>query len=403
MILLLSAAEVFGADSTGARNAGSEGVAMGRPRGWGSAMTGRPVMRSPGHPPGWRREHKQRFWAGIARGVSSDDAAIEADVSIPVGVRWFREGGGMPAVTRAPLLGRYLSFAEREEIAILRAQGAGVREIAQAVSRSPSMISGELRRNATTRGGSLGYRALTAQWHSDKRAKRPKAAKLAVNEQLRSYVQERLAGAVEHPDGRSLPEPRVQWIGRRHGRRKDRRWAKAWSPEQISNRLRLDFPDDESMRISHEAIYQALYVQSRGALRRELTACLRSGRALRVPRARVGGRGKSFVNEEIMISERPAEAEDARCLATGRAISSSALTAPRSGRWSSAPPGSRCCFTSRRYRVTERQGLSMVLRSRAVAQKRCATRLLLRSRRCPSSCADPLPGIRAPRWQSMLR
>ena len=125
MILLLSAAEVFGADSTGVRNAGSEGVAMGRPRGWGSAMTGRPVMRSPGHPSGWRREHKQRFWAGIARGVSSDDAAIEADVSIPVGVRWFREGGGMPAVTRAPLLGRYLSFAEREEIAILRAPGSG--------------------------------------------------------------------------------------------------------------------------------------------------------------------------------------------------------------------------------------------------------------------------------------
>jgi IS30 family transposase len=273
-------------------------------------MTGRPVMRSPGHPPGWRREHKQRFWAAIARGVSSDDAATEADVSIPVGVRWFREGGGMPTVTQAPLSGRYLSFAEREEIAILRAQGAGVREIAQAVGRSPSTISRELRRNATTRGGSLGYRALTAQWHSDKRAKRPKTAKLAVNEQLRRYVQERLAGAVEHPDGRSLPGPRVQWIGRRHGRRKDRRWAKAWSPEQISNRLRLDFPDDKSMRISHEAIYQALYVQGRGTLRRELTACLRSGRALRVPRARVRGRGKSFVNEEIMISERPAEAED---------------------------------------------------------------------------------------------
>lgn len=72
----------------------------------------------------------------------------------------------------------------------------------------------------------------------------------------------------------------------------------------------VDFPDDESMRISHEAIYQALYVQGRGALRRELTACLRSGRALRVPRARVRGRGKSFVTEQIMISERPAEADD---------------------------------------------------------------------------------------------
>ena len=75
----------------------------------------------------------------------------------------------------------------------------------------------------------------------------------------------------------------MRWIGRRHGRRKDRRWANSWSPEQIANRLRVDFPDDGSMRISHEAIYQALYVQGHGALRRELTACLRTGRALRVP------------------------------------------------------------------------------------------------------------------------
>ena len=92
--------------------------------------------------------------------------------------------------------------------------------------------------------------------------------------------------------------------------RKDRRWAKSWSPEQIANRLHLDFPDDESMRVSHEAIYESLYVQGRGALRRELTACLRTGRALRVPRARVRGRGKHFVTDEVLISERPAEAED---------------------------------------------------------------------------------------------
>jgi IS30 family transposase len=102
----------------------------------------------------------------------------------------------------------------------------------------------------------------------------------------------------------------VRWIGRRHGRRADRRWATSWSPEQVSNRLPIDFPDDELMRVSHEAIYQALYVQGRGALRRELTACLRTGRALRVPRARTRGRGKKFVTPEIMISERPAEAED---------------------------------------------------------------------------------------------
>jgi IS30 family transposase len=104
--------------------------------------------------------------------------------------------------------------------------------------------------------------------------------------------------------------PVVRFNGRRHGQRVDRRWAKSWSPEQISNRLRVDFPDDDSMRISHEAIYQALYIQGRGALKRELVACLRTGRALRVPRARTRGRGKKFVTPEIMISERPAEAED---------------------------------------------------------------------------------------------
>jgi IS30 family transposase len=156
----------------------------------------------------------------------------------------------------------------------------------------------------------LEYRATTAQWHAERRASRPKVSKLAADDRLREYVQDRLAGTIAHPDGELVPGPEVRFIGRRHGRRADRRWAKAWSPEQISNRLRLDFPDDGSMRISHEAIYQALYVQGRGALKRELVACLRTGRALRVPRARTRGRGKTFVTPEILISERPAEADD---------------------------------------------------------------------------------------------
>jgi IS30 family transposase len=271
---------------------------------------GRPVMRSPGRPPVGRLEHRQRFWGAIARGVSSEAAAVEAGVSPAVGVRWFREGGGMPSVTLSAPSGRYLSFAEREEIAVLWASGAGVREIARQLGRSPSTISRELRRNAATRSGGFEYRATTAQWHADLRARRPKPAKLAVNPELRGYVQDRLAGVVQRPDGAALRGPQVSWSGRRHGRRADRRWARAWSPEQISNRLRLDFPDDESMRVSHEAIYQSLYVQGRGALRRELTACLRTGRALRVPRARARGRGKGFVTDEVMISQRPAEAAD---------------------------------------------------------------------------------------------
>jgi IS30 family transposase len=123
-------------------------------------------------------------------------------------------------------------------------------------------------------------------------------------------VQDRLAGAITRSDGELLAGPEVRWIGRRHGRRQDRRWARSWSPEQIANRLQVDFPHDESMRISHEAIYQALYVQGRGALRRELTACLRTGRALRVPQARTRGRGKNFATPEVLISRRPAEADD---------------------------------------------------------------------------------------------
>src|SRR4051812_12958788 len=283
---------------------------MGRPKGWGAQQTGRPVMRSPGRPPVGRREHRQRFWAAIARGERSDVAGVEAGVSPVVGVRWFREAGGMPPISQAPLSGRYLSFVEREEIAVLRAGGCGVREVARRLGRSPSTISRELRRNAATRGGKLEYRATTAQWHADMRARRPKPAKLAVNAELRGYVQDRLAGRVSRRNGAVVNGPEVAWIGRRHGRRKDRRWAQSWSPEQISNRLRLEFPDDESMRVSHEAIYQSLFAQGRGALARELTACLRTGRALRVPRARVGQRGKGHVTGEVMISQRPAEAED---------------------------------------------------------------------------------------------
>lgn len=270
----------------------------------------RPPMKSPGRPTAGRREHRQQFWEGIARGLSSEQAAVEAGLSQPVGTRWFRESGGMAPSRFLPLSGRYLSFAEREDVALLRAQGCGVREIARQLDRSPSTVSRELRRNAATRGGNLEYRATAAQWHSDRRARRSKASKLAANVRLRRYVEDRLGGVIESPQGRLAPGPKTRWIGRRHGRRKDRHWATAWSPEQIAKRLPVDFPNDEAMRISHETIYQALYVQGRGALRRDLTACLRSGRALRVPRARARGRRKQFVPPEILISERPAEAND---------------------------------------------------------------------------------------------
>ena len=266
-------------------------------------------MRSRGRPP-VRRELERLFWTKIAGGLSSEDAALACGVSAPVGSRWFRNAGGMSPLSLVPPSGRYLSFAEREEVALLNAQQLGVREIARKLGRSPSTISRELRRNAATRGGKLEYRASIAQWKAERQARRPKTAKLAENDQLRQYVQDRLAGEVAAPDGTPVRGPEVRWAGRRHGRRQDRRWATGWSPEQIANRLPIDFPDDGSMRISHEAIYQALYVQGRGALRRELSACLRTGRALRVPRARTRGRGKQFVTPQVMISQRPGEAED---------------------------------------------------------------------------------------------
>ena len=126
---------------------------------------GRLPRRSPGRPPVGRREHRTRFWEAIARGLSSEDAGVAAGVSSAVGTRWFRDNGGMPSSNLTPLSGRYLSFGEREEIAIVHAQGFGIRETARRIGRCPSTISRELRRNAATRGGDLRYRATTAQWH----------------------------------------------------------------------------------------------------------------------------------------------------------------------------------------------------------------------------------------------
>ncbi len=269
----------------------------------------RPAMRSPGRPIPARHVERE-FWRLIAKGRSSEDAALEVGVSVPVGVRWFRHAGGMSPLSLAEPSGRYLSFHEREELSLLKAQGLGIRAVARELKRDPGTISRELRRNAATRGGKPEYRATVAQWKAQTAARRPKPAKLVTNPRLKQYVQTRLSGQLQRPDGTVVAGPQTTWKGLNKPHRADRRWATAWSPEQISQRLVVDFPDDEAMRISHEAIYQALYIQGRGALKRELVACLRTGRALRKPRERSRNKPQGHVTADVVLSERPAEAED---------------------------------------------------------------------------------------------
>src|SRR5450755_1987585 len=149
-------------DSNGRRNTSTGGIGMTIKK-RSSDRSGRAALRSPGRPPLARRENYQQFWAAVAAGRSSEEAAIDAGVSPAVGGRWFRRAGGMPPShflrSSKPLSGRYLSFVEREEIAILRVQEHGVCAIARKLGRAPSTISRELRRNAATRCGGLEYRA----------------------------------------------------------------------------------------------------------------------------------------------------------------------------------------------------------------------------------------------------
>ncbi len=174
---------------------------------------------SPGRPPGWQRENLCRFWKAIASGRTSEDAGVDAGFSAPVGVRWFRRAGGMPpthlAASAKSLSGRFLTFEEREDIALELAKGSGIRSIARKLGRAPSSISREVRRNAATRGGNLDYKASTAQWHADRAAQRPKPGKLTINTPLRHYVQDRLAGKVTTPEGVGFIGPAVVWKGRR--------------------------------------------------------------------------------------------------------------------------------------------------------------------------------------------
>ena len=220
-------------------------------------------------------EVRRQFWRLIAEGVPRKASALAVGVSADAGDRWFQERGGVCPLSLADPCGRYLRFTDRETIALETAAGATAAAIGRILGQPTSTITRELARNTGSDGR---YRASVAQQRAERRACRPKPSKLASNpllcEQVRSKLEEKL------------------------------------SPQQISAELRRQFPDDESMQVSHEAIYRSLFVQGRGELRRELTKCLRTGRAARRPRARVDGRGRNTIPQLISISERPAEADD---------------------------------------------------------------------------------------------
>jgi len=220
-----------------------------------------------------RPEVVQPFWAALRAGEFITGAAEQAGTYREMGGRWIAAECGIRPRRGRNLKGRCLTFSEREEIALGRARGEAMHSIARRLGRSPSTISRELRRNADRRGG---YRATTAHAAAWVRASRPKPAKLHVNRRLRQIVERDL--------------------------------ARRYSPEQIAGRLRVQFPDRPEMWVSTETIYQSLYVTSRGALRRELTACLRTGRKLRKPGRKPGQRNGA--RDMINIAERPQEADD---------------------------------------------------------------------------------------------
>jgi transposase, IS30 family len=225
--------------------------------------------------PGVPRSVQAGFWDGVRAGLGVREAALAAGVGKSAAEVWFRQAGGVKGNGPGPVSGRYLSVAEREEIALGVAAGRSLRQIAARLGRAPSTVSREVARNGYR--GRYRYQALAAQAQAEFRARRPKTARLAGNARLRDWVQARL--------------------------------EERWSPEQVSVMLRREFPDEPEMRVSHETIYQSIYVQGRGALRRELAACLRTGRALRKPRRKDGER-RGRIKDMVLISERPAEAAD---------------------------------------------------------------------------------------------
>jgi transposase, IS30 family len=218
-------------------------------------------------------ERERRTADLIASGLTPNRAAPVAGVSVTFAYALNKRMGGVYRPPETAYSDRYLDREERYEIARLRESGLAVRQIARRMGRAPSTICRELARNAGPRGG--GYQPERAHRLAWERQRRPKPSKLSGCPALRAEVQAML----------------------------DRRY----SPEQISGRLRVGYPDDPAMRVSHESIYQSIYLYPRGQLKRELQACLRSGRDTRRRRGRREMRGK--IIGAVPIGERPAEVE----------------------------------------------------------------------------------------------
>jgi IS30 family transposase len=239
---------------------------------------------------------RERFFTLLAAGMTVQQASVAVGINGRTGRDWRRgvlkssavQGSRIYPCRSLPprsansgpskvINPRFLSEDERVQIADLHLTGASIRAIARELGRAPSTISRELTRNSDPRSGH--YRPHAAQRRAWQRRVRPKMSKLAAQPVLRERVQ--------------------HYLG-----------ALRWSPEQISAQLRRDRPDDPTMNVSHETIYQALYLQGRGELRRELARCLRTGRAVRKPRRRSDQRRSRFVDPMLMISDRPAEVTD---------------------------------------------------------------------------------------------
>jgi IS30 family transposase len=269
------------------------------------------------------REREECFRL-MDQGVSSYEACRIVGVNYRTGKRW-RNGWratahnkSKPPISRpGTQIGptRYLRQDERIHIADRLGEGASLRGIAAELGRSPSTISREIRRNRShVRGDRWAYRPHAAQARADARRPRPKPGKIGRNPGLRDYIQ--------------------QHLGRR------------WSPEQIVHQLRRDFPGRPEMHVSHETIYQALYMQGRGELRRELTKALRTGRAMRRPRRQAQQRQPRMATPMVMISERPAEAADRAVPGHWEGDRSSARTRHRRSAPSSSAPAATSCSST---------------------------------------------------------